>query len=150
MTNLARKPGNRATLAMMYVGTAFTVIAALSPFIDQATTTVLADHVREGYPAYGPGEINAAVTAWTVLLSVVGVLGLLGWLGTVWAVRTGKGWARWLATGMFAIAVCIAIAAATVKDTSGEVGLAPLLGWLQVLPCVPGLAAAVLLWRRAG
>jgi hypothetical protein len=110
----------------------------------------LADHIRQGYPTYQSGEINTAVTAYTVLLSVVGVLGLLGWLGTVWTVRTGKGWARFLATGMFATAACVAIAAATIKDTSGDVGLAPLLGLLQVLPCVPGLAAVVLLWRRAG
>ncbi|MEU5941363.1 hypothetical protein ABZ807_19755 [Micromonospora sp. NPDC047548] len=150
MTKLARKPGNQAAVAMMYVGLGLTVIAALFPFVDQATTTVLADHVREGYPAYEPGEINAAVTAYTVILSAVGVLGVLGWLGTVWTVRTGKGWAPWLATGIFAIAACAAIAAATTKDTSGEVGLAPLLGWLQVLPSVPGLAAVVLLWRRAG
>ncbi|MFJ2030681.1 hypothetical protein [Streptosporangium sp. NPDC087985] len=149
MTKLASKPGNQVALAVMYAGAVLTVIATLSPFIDQATTTVLAGHVREGYPAYGPGEINAAVTAYTVILSTVGVLGLLGWLGTVWAVRTGKGWARWLATGMFATAVCLAIAAVTVQDNNGEVGLAPLLGWLQVLPCVPGLAAVVLLWRRA-
>jgi len=149
MTKPATKPGNQAALATMYAGAGLTVIAALSPFIDQATTTVLADHVREGYPAYGAGEINAAVTAYTVILAVVGVLGLLGWLGTGWAVRAGKGWARLLATAMFAIGACVAIAAATTKDTSGDVGLAPLLGWLQVLPCLPGLAAVVLLWRRA-
>ncbi|MEU8264247.1 hypothetical protein AB0C02_26930 [Micromonospora sp. NPDC048999] len=150
MTTLARKPGNRGALAMLYVGAGLTVIAALSPFIDQATTTVLADHIRKGYPTYGTGEINTAVTAYAVLLAVVGVLGLLGWLGTVWAVRAGKGWARWSATGLFAIALCIAIAAATTKDTNGEVGLAPQLGWLQLLPCVPGLAAVVLLLRKAG
>ncbi|MFG2039442.1 hypothetical protein [Dactylosporangium sp. NPDC048998] len=149
MTELARKPANQVALATMYVGAGLTVIAALSPFVDQATTTVLADHVRKGYPAYGPGEINAAVTAYTVILSAVGVLGLLSWLGTARAVRVGKGWAPWLATGVFAIAACLALMAVTVKDTSGEVGLAPLLGWLQVLPCIPGLAAVALLWRRA-
>ncbi|MFU8873148.1 hypothetical protein [Micromonospora sp. SL4-19] len=150
MTKLARKTGNQAALAMMYVGVGLTVIATLAPFIDGATTTVLADHIREGYPTYGTGEINTAVTAYTAILSTVGVLGLLGWLGSVWAVRTGKGWARLLATGIFAIAACIAVAAATTRDTNGEVGLAPLLGLLQVLPCVPGLAAVALLWRRAG
>lgn len=147
MTEPARKPGNQIALAMMYAGAGLTLIATLFPFIDQA---VLADHVRNGYPAYGPGEIDAAVTAYLVILSAVGVLALLGWFGTVWAVRAGKGWDHWLATAMFAIAVCLAGAAVTVQDTSGDVGLAPLLGWLQVLPCVPGLAAVVLLWRRAG
>ncbi|TDE38081.1 hypothetical protein E1295_34095 [Nonomuraea mesophila] len=75
-------------------------------------------------------------------------MGLLGWLGTVWATRAGKGWARWLASGMLAVAACVAVSALTIQDINGEVGLAPLLGWLQVLPCVAGLAAVVLLWRR--
>ncbi|MEV6986022.1 DUF6264 family protein [Sphaerisporangium sp. NPDC051017] len=147
MTRSARKPDKQVALALMYGGAGLTVIATLFAFIDRAG---LADHIHAGYPAYGLGEINAAVTAYTVILSVVGVLGLLGWLGTVWAARAGKGWARPLASGMFAIAVCIAIAAVTVQDTNGEVGLAPLLGWLQVLPLIPGLAAVMLLWKRAG
>ncbi|MFI7641605.1 hypothetical protein [Nonomuraea sp. NPDC049400] len=131
----------------MYAGAGLTLVATLFAFIDRAG---LADHIRAGYPAYGPGEIDGAVTAYAVLLSVVGALGLLGWLGTVWAVRIGKGWARWLASGLFAIAICVALAALTVQDTNGEVGLAPLLGWLQVLPCAAGLATVVLLWRRPG
>ncbi|TDC97556.1 hypothetical protein E1292_36930 [Nonomuraea deserti] len=146
MTVSARKPNKQAALALMYGGAGLTVLATLFAFIDRAG---LAGHIRAGYPAYGPGEVDAAVTAYTVILSVVGVLGLLGWLGTVWAARAGKGWARWLASGMFAIAVCVAVAAVTTQDINGEVGLAPLLGWLQVLPCVPGLAAVLLLWRRA-
>ncbi|MFI6799667.1 hypothetical protein [Streptosporangium canum] len=147
MTTLATQPNKQVALATMYVGAGLTVIATLFAFIDRAG---LADHIRAGYPAYGPGEIDSAVTAYTVILSVVGVLGLLGWLGTVWVVRVGKGRARWLASGLFVIAGCVALAALTVQDTNGEVGLAPLLGWLQVLPCVVGLAAVVLLWRRAG
>ncbi|MGI5290884.1 hypothetical protein ACQEVF_47280 [Nonomuraea polychroma] len=63
--------------------------------------------------------------------------------------RLGKGWARWLASGLFAIAAGFAIAALIIQDINGQVGLAPLLGRLQVLPCVAGLAAVVLLWRRA-
>ncbi|YCK41933.1 hypothetical protein ACNF49_50195 [Actinomadura sp. ATCC 39365] len=46
------------------------------------------------------------------------------------------------------MASCFALAGLTVRDTNGEVGLVPLLGWLQVLPLVPGLVAVVLLWRR--
>jgi hypothetical protein len=34
-----------------------------------------------------------------------------------------------------------------VKDTSGETGLAPLLGWIGVLPCLPGLVGVAMLWR---
>ncbi|GAA2906864.1 hypothetical protein GCM10010517_73130 [Streptosporangium fragile] len=148
MTTPKQGPRNRTPLAMMYIGAGLTVIAALFPFIDQSTTTVLADHIKASYPAYQPGAIDTAVAAYLAVLSAIGVMGLLGWLGTIWAVRAGMRWAPWLAAGLLAIATCIAIAALTVQDTSGDVGLAPLLGWLLVLPCVPGLAA-VALWRRA-
>jgi hypothetical protein len=89
-----------------------------------------------------------AVAAYTMILSTVGALGLLGWLGTAWLVRKGKGWARWPASGLFVIATGFAIATLTVQDINGQVGLAPLLGWLQLIPCTAGLAAVVLLWRR--
>ncbi|MGW5670791.1 hypothetical protein [Micromonospora sp. NPDC003776] len=145
---MARIPGDRTTFATIGAGALLTLVAAVFPFVDRATTTVLADHIRAGYPTYGPAEINAAATAYLAILSVVGVLGLLGWLGTAWAARAGRGWTGWLATGLFLAAVGTSLAALTVQDTSGDVGLAPLLGWLQVLPCIPGLAAVVLLWRR--
>lgn len=146
MTTLTRRPGDRAALTLIYAGTALTVITTLVPLVDRA---VLADHVQAGYPRYGAAEIDDAVTAYVVILSVVGALGLLGWLGTVWAVRAGRDWGRWMATAVAAGAVCVAVAALTVRDTSGDLGLAPLVGWLLVLPCAPGLAAVLLLWRRA-
>lgn len=149
MTTTKQRSRSGGALAAMYVGMGLTVIAALFPYVDRATTTVLADHLRAGYPAYGPDTIDAGVTAYLMILSIVGALGLLGWLGTVWAVRAGKRWASWLAAVLLAVAACFAIAALTIQDTSGDVGLAPLLGWLQVLPCVAGLAAVTLLWRRA-
>ncbi|MFB4270504.1 hypothetical protein [Nonomuraea sp. GTA35] len=137
---------NRTVLAAMYLGAALTAIAALFPLVDQA---VLADHLRASYPGYEPGAIDAAVSAYLVILATVGALGLIGWLSTIWAARAGKRWTPWLAIGLLAIALCIAIAGLTVRDVSGDVGLAPLLGWLLVLPCVPGVAAVVL-WKRAG
>lgn len=144
MTTLKAGPRNQTARAMLYMRAGLTVLITLFPFIGQA---VLADHIKAGYPAYGPGAINDAVAAYLVILSTVGVLGFLGWLGTVWAVRAGKRWAYRLATGLLAAAVCFAIAALTIRDTSGDVGLAPLLGWLQVLPCVAGLAAVALCRR---
>ncbi|GAB2957439.1 hypothetical protein ACFMQL_39155 [Nonomuraea fastidiosa] len=138
-------PRGRAVPALLYVGAALTAIAALLPFFAKGT---LADHIRAGYPAYTPGEIDAAVNAYLIILGTIGFLGLLGWFSTVWAVNAGKDWAIWMAVGLLVIALLIAIAGLTVKDNSGDVGLAPLFGWLLALPCVPGLAA-VALWRRA-
>ncbi|MCK2215647.1 hypothetical protein MF672_017895 [Actinomadura sp. ATCC 31491] len=142
-------PRDRIPLALMYAGAGLTAFAAIFPFVDRATTTVLADHVRAGYPAYDGAAIDAAVGAYLAILAVVGALGLLGWLGAILAVRAGKRWATWAAGALLVIAIGVAVAALTVRDTSGDVGLAPLLGWLLVLPCVPGLAAVVLRARTA-
>ncbi|MEV0829008.1 hypothetical protein [Nonomuraea rubra] len=143
---LEQRSRNRPVLVALCLGAALTVLAALFPFADRA---VLADHLRASYPGYEPGAIDAAVSAYLVILATVGALGLIGWAGTIWAARGGKRWTPWLAIGLLVTALCIAAAGLTVRDVSGDVGLAPLPGWLLVLPCVPG-AAAVALWRKAG
>ncbi|MGW2223091.1 hypothetical protein ACWCSD_49535 [Nonomuraea sp. NPDC001684] len=136
----------RGASALLYGGAALTVLVTLFAF---AYRSGLAEYLRAGYPELGPGKIDEGVTTYTVILSVVGALGLAGWLVTVRAAGAGRGWARWLGAGLFVVASCVALAGLTVRDSNGEVGLAPLLGWLQVLPLVPGLVAVVLLWRRA-
>ncbi|NGP04814.1 hypothetical protein G6038_04800 [Rhodococcus sp. 14C212] len=83
-----------------------------------------------------------------MILSVVGGLGLISWLVTIRAVRADRGWIRWAAPVVFVAAAGITLAGLTVTDTSGEVGLAPLLGWLLVLPCLAGVVAVVGLWQR--
>ncbi|QFG27217.1 hypothetical protein F7P10_21960 [Actinomadura sp. WMMB 499] len=131
----------------MWGGLVLTIVAAVYPLIDRATTHVLADHIRASYPAYGEGEVDTAVTAYLVILSVVGMLGVLGWLGTMWAVRARKSWARWAAPVAWLVAASVALTGLTVRDTSGDVGLALPLAWLQVLPCAVGLVAVALLWK---
>jgi hypothetical protein len=84
-----------------------------------------------------------------VILSVVGALGIASWTWTIWAVRAGKGWARWVATAMFVVGASVALTGLLVKDTSGDTGLAPLLGWIGMLPCLAGLGAVTALWRRS-
>lgn len=143
----ARSP--RGALAAMYAGLVLTVVATVAPYVDRATGQVLADHIREGYPTYSADRIDSAVTTWLVLLSVTGVLGIVTWLVTIRAVRQHQGWARWEATAMFVVGTCAALTALLTKDTSGEVGLAPLLGGIGMLPSAAGLAALALLWRRA-
>ncbi|MFI2702920.1 hypothetical protein [Cellulosimicrobium composti] len=139
---------DRRTAALAWAGLALTVLAAAYPVVDRATTGLLADHVRAGYPAYGTAEVDAAVTAYVAILAVVGVLGVVGWLLTLRAARTDARWGRWLAAGLLVAGAGVALAGLTVVDTSGDVGLAPALAWLLVLPCLPGLAVVALLWRR--
>ena len=133
----------------MYAGLALTVVALVVPHVDHATGNVLADHIRAGYPGYTPARIDTAVTTYLVYLSVIGALGVVCWLWTIRAVMAGKRRARRTATALFAIGTGVALFDLLVKDTSGDTGLPPLLGWVGMLPCLAGLLAVTLLWRRA-
>jgi hypothetical protein len=134
----------------MYVGLLLTVAATVTPYADRATGHVLANHVRAGYPAYSDARVESAVTTWLAVLTAVGVLGAACWLGSIWAVRSGRPWARWAATTALVAGTTVALSALLTKDTSGEVGLAPLLGVIGLLPSLAGVVAVVLLWRPPG
>ena len=140
----------RSALGAMYAGLGLTVAAMIILFADHATGNVLADHIRAGYPAYTQARIDSAVTAYLVYLSVVGALGTGCWLWTIWAVKTAKRWARGAATAIFALGTAVALVDLLIKDTSGDTGLPPLLGWAGMLPCLAGLLAVTLLWSPAG
>lgn len=132
----------------MWTGLVLTVIATAAAFVDDATSRLLAGHIAAGYPSYRADEVGTAVGLCLMILSVVGGAGVLAWLGMIWAVRAGRRWAAWVATLVLLVAACLALAGLTVTDTSGDVGLVPALAWLQVLPCVAGVVAVVLLWRQ--
>lgn len=139
----------RLAIGAMYAGLALTVAAVIAAYADHATANVLAAHIRAGYPSYTQARIDAAATTYLVYLSVIGALGVLCWLAAIWALRAGKRWARGAATALFAAGTAVAVADLLVKDTSGDTGLPPLLGWAGTLPCLAGLLAVVLLWRRS-
>ena len=139
----------RSAIGAMCAGLALTVAAMLVPYVDHATGNMLASHIRVGYPTYTQARIDSAVTTYLVYLSVVGALGIICWLWAIWAVKAGKRWARGAATAMFALGTGIALIDLLVKDTSGDTGLPPLLGWAGMLPCLAGLLVVTLLWRRS-
>ena len=133
----------------MYVGVALTVVAMIVPYIDHATANVLADHIRAGYPTYSQARIDIAVTTYLVYVSIIGALAVICWLWTIRAINARKRWARGAATAMFALGTGIALFDLLVKDTSGDTGLPPLLGWIGMLPCLAGFLAVTLLWIRS-
>ena len=139
----------RSAIGTMYAGLGLTVAATIVPYVDHATANVLASHIRAGYPAYTQARIDSAVTTYLAYLSVLGALGVICWLAAIWAVKAGKRWARGAATAMFALGTGIAVIDLLIKDTSGDTGLPPLLGWAGMLPCLAGLLAVTLLWRRS-
>lgn len=138
----------RGAVAAMYAGLGLTVVATIAPYVDRATTHVLAGHIRAGYPTLSRSRVDSAVTTYLVLLSVIGALGVLAWLGTAWAVKAGKRWARPAATVMFVLGTSVGLTGLLTEDTSGETGLPPALGWAGLAPCLAGLLAVALLWRR--
>lgn len=146
---LATTHRQRSAIGAMYAGLGLTVVAVIVTYVDHATANVLADHIRAGYPTYTQTRIDSAVTTYLVYLSVVGGLGLICWLWAIWSVKAGKRWARGAATAMFALGTGIALIDLLIRDTSGDTGLPPLLGWVGMLPCLAGLLAVMLLWRRS-
>ncbi|MFF4772970.1 hypothetical protein ACFY05_08955 [Microtetraspora fusca] len=139
----------RSAIGAMYAGLGLTVVAVVVPWIDLSTGNVLAGHIRAGYPTFAQERIDTAVMTWLVCLSVVGALGIICWFSTIWAASSGKRWARGVATLMFVLGLGIALFDLLVRDTSGDTGLPSLLGWVGMLPCLAGLLAVALLWRRS-
>jgi hypothetical protein len=133
-------PAPRA-LAALWAGLVLTVLAAVFPFADRATTHLLAGHIRAGYPAYTEAQVDSAVTTYLILLGVVGALGVLAWLGTILAVKAGKGWARAGATAGLVLGTGVGLTGLLIQDTAGGTGLPPALGWAGMLPCLAGVLA---------
>lgn len=140
---------DRSAIGAMYAGLVLTVVAMIVPYVDHATTNVLAAHIRAGYPTYTQVRIDVAATTYLVLLSVVGVLGIVCWLWTIRAVKAGKRWPRATATVIFALGTAVALTGLLIRDTSGGTGLPLLLGLVGMLPCLAGLVAVTLLWTRS-
>jgi hypothetical protein len=46
------------------------------------------------------------------------------------------------------MATSVALTDLLIRDTSGDTGLPRLLGWVGILPYLPGLLAVTMLWRR--
>ncbi|MCP2256617.1 hypothetical protein LX15_000300 [Streptoalloteichus tenebrarius] len=132
----------------MYVGLALTVLATVAAYVDRGTTHLLADHIRAGYPTYSQAQVDSAVTTYLVVSSAIGALGVLGWLTAAWAVKAGKRWARPISTVLLVLGASAGLAGLLTKDTSGATGLPPELGWAGMVPCLAGVLAVTLLWRR--
>lgn len=145
--NQTTRQPQRAALPALWAGLVMSVLTVLAVHVDRSTVDVLGGHIQAGYPSYSAAEVDAAAGLWVTYLTVLGGLAVISWSVTIAAVRTGRRWARGAATLVFLAAGAIAITNLLIKDTSGEVGLAPLHGWLGVLPCVAGLTAVILLWR---
>ncbi|TQS29405.1 PGF-CTERM sorting domain-containing protein [Microbispora sp. KK1-11] len=81
-------------------------------------------------------------------MTAIGAFGVIAWLWTTSAVKAGKRWARPAVITMFVLGASVGLTGLLIKDTSGETGLPPALGCAGMAPCLAGLLAVALLWRR--
>jgi predicted permease len=129
----------------MHVGLALTVLAVLAVVIGSADLTRQLHDIEDAFVGAGKAGQSSSIVV-TYLLVVCG-LGIVSWLWIGWAVRKGKRWVRPVATVVFVVATGIALLN-LVMEEYGRTLLPTLLGVAGVLPCVAGLAAVVLLWKR--
>lgn len=146
MTNSQSK---KSALYGMYAGLALTIITILILYLDRATTNILARHIQAGYPSYSQSRIDEAVKLWMIYWTILGILGVVSWLFAIWCVKKDKKWARWVATGLFALGTSIALFNLLVKDNNGETGLPPVLGLIGLLPSLAGLWSVIQLWKKS-
>jgi hypothetical protein len=141
-----RTAARRPLMIALYAGLALSVIGAVAPYVDIATADTIAVHVRDAYPDWPASEVRKDRDAIALALALLGGLGAATWAVAIAA--AGKPWARRFTTAAFAVGT---IAALTVGFTGGEAYstiVPPAYGALVTLPCLAGLAAVVLVWRR--
>jgi len=131
----------------MVAGLILNVIAAVAPVVDIATVDTISDHVRSAYPTWDHALVTADRNAMVIYLVVTGVLGIISWVFVIWAVITGKRWARATATCAFIVGALFALMNLTLGGGNYDVILPTGYGVLTLLPCLAGLAAVVSLWR---
>ncbi|GAA1945561.1 hypothetical protein [Amycolatopsis minnesotensis] len=130
---------------VMCAGLVCTVVVAVLPLF---AGDVLGQHVRDVYTGYvDAAKIDSSGTVVLGYLVAIGALGALAWLGSIRAVRRGNRRARVVATAVFAVATSFAVANLFVGEY-GKPLVPQLFGLAGLAPCVIGLGAVILLWRR--
>jgi hypothetical protein len=141
-------PSIRNAVRLMWVGAALSLIgviitAAFSGRIKTAITnaaikankTAASQHKTQLTAA----QIHTLANATFAILVIFGIIGMLLWVWMAWANNRGSGWARIVATVLFAL------------NTIGlifEVGRASVSLISILLEWLVGLAAIILLWRK--
>ncbi|GAA2074869.1 hypothetical protein GCM10009840_05760 [Pseudolysinimonas kribbensis] len=141
---------SRAPMVTMTSGLVLTVVATVVPFVGRPPGSLIAEHLRAGYPGYSESQIAAAVGIYLIALTVVGALGVVTWIVSMLVARRYVGAARWVCAAAFVVGTGIALFDASIRDTSGDTGLPLPVGVLGLLPSIAGAVALVLVWRRAG
>jgi hypothetical protein len=143
----ARATGSssRGVVGALYAAVGLELLGAAVPVVDLDARGTIAAHLQALYSPYGVPAPDASLVV--VYLVAVGVVGALLWLAAIRALRRGWRWARLFSTAVLLGALAVAGADLTVSEY-GQPILPTWLGLVGLLPCVAGLVAVILLWRR--
>lgn len=130
----------RAVIAM-YVGIACSIALAVATLIDQTVVGGITDEMWQAYPDYTADEVRTEETATAAYLFATAGLGVVCWLWMIRAAHRAHRGARWVASTICFVAVCLAA-------TNGSIPMPEFLISAAWLPCLAGLVAVALLWTR--
>ncbi|MGI9007967.1 MAG: hypothetical protein ACR2FU_17515 [Streptosporangiaceae bacterium] len=128
----------RRGVNLMYAGAALSAIEIITGLF---TIGSLKSAIRSQYPNYTASQIHTAEIAALTVAVVVGLLGVGLWIFMARANQAGRGWARIVASVLFAINT-IDVLAAVVQPHSVFSLILAVLVWLA------GLGAIWMLWQR--
>jgi hypothetical protein len=127
----------------MYAGA---VVSLIGIALNLATVGSARSRIEAKSPSLTPAQVTDAVHVEVGVFIAAGLIGAVLWLWMARKSRAGKGWARITSTVLFAIAtisILLSVASAGGLAFGSTTKIYEIVGWLI------GLAAIVLLWRRA-
>ncbi|MGW1374186.1 hypothetical protein ACWD6P_07900 [Streptomyces sp. NPDC002446] len=138
----------RQAVVTMYVGLALSVIATvIVPLLVALATSSYTDYIKTAYPTYDADKVSNYQQMMLMYLVANGVIGAVTWLWVLRRTKKQKAATFTVASIVFVLALSLALFNYLVKDSTGYAALSPLLGIANLVPCVAGLAAIVMLWR---
>lgn len=141
--DLARPQAVTNAVRLMYAGAALSLVGLLlTPMTADAVRTQIEDAMAGQDAGLTPSQIDAIVTFAIAMGVVFGLLGVALWLLMAWANGRGRGWARIVATVLFALN------AVSLLTSLPQLGSAPLPVALSALTVLVGGAAVYFLWRK--
>jgi hypothetical protein len=128
---------------LMYAGA---VASLIGIGLNLTTVGSARSRIAAKSPSLTPSQVSDTVHVEVGLFIALGLIGAALWLWMSRSCRAGHGWARIVSTVLFAIATIstlLSVASAGGLAFGSATKLYELVGWLI------GLAATILLWRRA-
>jgi len=137
-------PPVATAVKVMYAGA---VASLIGIGIDMTTLGSLRSRLTTSNPSWTPAQVTNGVHLEIGVFIASGLIGAALWIWMAQSCRAGKGWARIVSTVLFAIETIAALvslgASAGGLTGGGATRIYGILVWLI------GLAALILLWRRA-